>query len=293
MAPAWLPLVRRAAGARAAYVFSGLGYTWAAMCKYLSSLGSHAPGHSVVVRVLLCLQIIDLVDHSDPLLLLLLLLLPSGHQTNKKLTDVYMTANGAKAAKRAEQFKADGNAAFKAFKLDSAIELYSAAMAAAPTVPTYCANRSAALYEAGLYAESVSDVENAFSLQCDEALAAKLALRAARCALWLGTASKAQKWLQHSSLRADSAAGALAAQVKDVQAHADACSAVSKLQHTPQLLQLAAGGGPDAPGLLRAIARPLPPCLFVSGHDHVQSMFHGARLSLPAKAASQRHRCRP
>jgi tetratricopeptide (TPR) repeat protein len=59
--------------------------------------------------------------------------------------------------------KAQGNEAFKAFKFDEAIELYSAAIAAAPDDPVYCANRSAALFEAGCYAESLAAAEAALA----------------------------------------------------------------------------------------------------------------------------------
>ena len=58
---------------------------------------------------------------------------------------------GAEAA----HLKAAGNAAFKAFRLEKAIESYSAAMAITPGEPVYRANRSAALFEAGRYAECI------------------------------------------------------------------------------------------------------------------------------------------
>jgi Flp pilus assembly protein TadD len=55
---------------------------------------------------------------------------------------------------QAAGLKAKCNDAFKAFRLEDAIEAYSAAMAPAPHDPVYRANRSAALFEAGRYAEA-------------------------------------------------------------------------------------------------------------------------------------------
>jgi tetratricopeptide (TPR) repeat protein len=107
---------------------------------------------------------------------------------------------GAAAPQDPARLKAQGNEAFKAFKLDEAIELYSAAIAAAPNEPVYRGNRSAALFEAGRYAESLEDTEAAIAGNPDAALAAKLAIRAAKSALWLNETKVAQRWLAHGAL---------------------------------------------------------------------------------------------
>jgi tetratricopeptide (TPR) repeat protein len=70
---------------------------------------------------------------------------------------------GATGVPDAAQLRVQGDVAFKEFKLDQAIELYSAAMAAAPTEPLHRANRSAALFAAGRYAECTADIEAALA----------------------------------------------------------------------------------------------------------------------------------
>ena len=123
------------------------------------------------------------------------------------------------------QLKAEGNAAFQAFQLDKAIELYTAAIAAAPAEPIYRANRSAALFEAGQYTECTEDIRqvlraaSANATAVAPALAAKLAVRAARCALWQNQAASAAEWLCHEAL----GDGSCAEQVADVLADLDAC----------------------------------------------------------------------
>jgi tetratricopeptide (TPR) repeat protein len=114
--------------------------------------------------------------------------------------------------------KAEGNAAFKAFRLIEALEKYSAAIVAAPAEPVYRANRSAALYEVGRYAECIADVEGALELQLELTLAEKLMLRASRSALWLGDEDGAQHWLNQAISK-----GASGRQATDVAKFITAC----------------------------------------------------------------------
>ena len=117
--------------------------------------------------------------------------------------------------------KTAGNVAFKAFKLDAAIEHYSAAVAANPDEPVYLANRSAALFEAGQYVASMADIDAVLKQQPDTTLAPKLALRAARCAAWLNDVSAAEHWLAHIAVQ--NAPPALKTQADAVFKHVAAC----------------------------------------------------------------------
>jgi tetratricopeptide (TPR) repeat protein len=169
----------------------------------------------------------------------------------------------------AAQLKAQGNDAFKEFKLDQAIELYSAAMAGAPTEPVYCANRSAALFEAGRYAECIVDIEAALARDLPAGLASRLAIRAARAALWQNDFGSAEAWLAHRSLGAVEPPADLLAQVK-------ACINAEKASVDSALCSVAAGVDPDAPQLLRDRMCLERSELFASGHDDVRSMLEGA-----------------
>lgn len=188
------------------------------------------------------------------------------------------------SSRPAADLKEDGNAAFKAFKLERAVEFYSAAIAAAPGDAVYVANRSAALFEAGRYAEALADIKLALSQHLPPALASKLALRAARCAIWQLAPAQARTWLQHRALQAppEEVPQALAEQVAATE---QLCAAMKEAQdaaltETKQLKELAQGCGPGAPGLLRGRARTLPPMMFVNGQDSPHSLFAGAPASL-------------
>jgi tetratricopeptide (TPR) repeat protein len=174
----------------------------------------------------------------------------------------------------AAELKAVGNEAFKAFRLDEAVEDYSAAMAAAPDDPVFRSNRSAALFEAGRYTECIADVEGLFQSHPDTALAPKLALRAARSALWLQDVDAAERWLEHASLNADS----IRAQAEAVAAHVTAWrkGAASGVFSSSVLAAASAGSGADAPALLRGKVRSERGELYVCGHDPPVSMLAGA-----------------
>jgi hypothetical protein len=173
--------------------------------------------------------------------------------------------------------KLDGNRAFKAFRLEEAIELYSAALAAAPDEPVYISNRSAALFEAGRYAACVADVEAALACQPDSALTAKLALRAARAELWGDSTDRAAQWLAHPSL--ETSTGTAAEQRAEVTAHVQATRTLAERNAacSEELRAVAAGIDADAPGLLLFNARP---DVIVTGHDRTISMLAGAHSPL-------------
>jgi tetratricopeptide (TPR) repeat protein len=182
-------------------------------------------------------------------------------------------APGAPADQQETQYlKAQGNTAFKAYRLNEAIELYSAAMARAPADPIFCANRSAALYEQGKYTESLADIDTALSNHPQDALAGKLALRAARCALWLNDFDAAEQWLQHSSLRTNKDLRSYAARVSTQLQN---CKAAALQASTETLRALAAGCDYDAPGLLRDCIRILRPTMYPTGHDDPHSLLDG------------------
>ena len=182
----------------------------------------------------------------------------------------------ADRSSQADACKAKGNVAFKGFKLDDAIELYSKAVSHVPSNPVYISNRSAALYEAGRYAESLADIEIALSHSPEPALAIKLVLRAARCAMWLGQYDDAQAWLQHSAVQGDSCQQ----QMSPLRGQLRACA--QRGASAPQALAaLADGTDEDAPPLLRdGIINKLQ-AMFPSGHDSPHSLLRGA-LQLPS-----------
>ena len=172
--------------------------------------------------------------------------------------------------------KARGNDAFKAFKLDTAISLYSAAVAAAPAAAVYRSNRSAAYFEAGRYALALEDIEAALERDADDAMAAKLALRAARCAIWTADWDAGDTWLSHPAL-ADAAAHADARAA--VAAHLAACRAVEAQLAAPAAAargRLRPGNDADAPRYIRERVQDARLEMFVTGHDDPCSMLGGA-----------------
>lgn len=176
------------------------------------------------------------------------------------------------ASNDAEKLKQRGNTAFKSFKLDEAVELYSSAMALAPNTPVYASNRSAARFEAGKYAECLADIQAALAMQPEPALATKLALRAVRSALWLDQYSEAQAWLQHAALQGADAQ----AQVQLLQEQLQACKAFHAQCSSGDLRGLAGGGDTDAPLLLRDSIIGAKQAMFPSGHDKPRDLLDGA-----------------
>lgn len=170
-----------------------------------------------------------------------------------------------------DQLKINGNAAFKAFKLTEAIELYSSAVGIAPKEPIYLANRAAAHFEAGHYAECNDDVAAALELSPSAPLAAKLALRAARSSLWDGKASAARQWMMvFQALEQDEPA--LAAHSERLKADIDVCASVGRQANSSLVT--------DPLPLLRDTACPGDNrSLFASGHDKPRSMLAGALQS--------------
>lgn len=168
--------------------------------------------------------------------------------------------------------KAEGNEAFKAFKLDLAIELYSKAVAAAPHGAVYRSNRSAALFEAGRYAACLRDAEGAVALQPAPALEAKLALRAARCCLWLEDWDAADKWLAREVFKVEDCG----ATVRELQAQLAACRGTRGYERNAKLAAIAAGGDPDSMRLLRGKVQHERGVFFATGHDEARSMLEGA-----------------
>ena len=174
--------------------------------------------------------------------------------------------------KAAAQLKAEGNEAFKAFKLDKAVDLYSAAMSAAPNDAVYPANRSAALFEAGRYAESIADAELSLSLSPTPQLAAKLALRAARSALWQGDFDAAEDWLAHGALEESEDAS-----LEEVHAQVRACLQAASAPVGAALAAVAAGADRDAPAVTRdSVLLNRRGEMHATGHDSPRSMLEGA-----------------
>lgn len=220
----------------------------------------------------------------------------------KKKTGRAASKPGTAAQQRKEQprqtddpakLKADGNEAFKAFNLDLAIDLYSRAVAAAPHGAVYRSNRSAALFEAGRYAECLADIEAATALQPADALQAKLALRAARSCLWLRDFDAADQWLQREVFKVEDCS----ASVDDLKAHVAACRRTEGYESNAKLCALAAGTDADAMRLLRDKIQHERGVLFATGHDDPRSMLEGARALLrstsvlSSAALVQRLRC--
>ena len=221
----------------------------------------------------------------------------TGHQTRHapESSGRRLRAERAMAAAHAVQLKADGNAAFKAFELDRAVELYSAAIAAAPREPVFIANRSAALYESGRYAAALADVRLTLECGAGSALVQKLAMRAARCALWLDDVDTAERWLAHGSLTekgsdtgtaaaAAAVPAAMAAQIEAVADKVRACRAAGHVEAQRAAAARAAEvAGADAPALVRGGVRPERGEMFTSGHDPPVSMLAGVRRSRAAR----------
>ena len=112
----------------------------------------------------------------------------------------------------AARLKEDGNKAFADFRLLDAIQLYSRAIAATPGSAVLYGNRSAPLFEAGRYGEALEDIQTALDGGADTKLAAKLALRAARCALWTADLDTAEQWLKDPAIVVGSEAICIAAE---------------------------------------------------------------------------------
>lgn len=185
-----------------------------------------------------------------------------------------------------QQLKAQGNAAFKVFKLDEAIELYTRAIAAAPLEPVYSANRSAAFFEAGRYDECIKDVLAVLRMASKDAAAvpqplqAKLCLRAARSAMWQGHVAQASEWLSHEALRSDE----YAAQVATLTSEVRACETLQQQckKSSAALCAVAAGVDADAPRLVRDCVSFGEHCdTFPSGHDLATSALQGTLCLLP------------
>ena len=179
----------------------------------------------------------------------------------------------------AEQLKADGNGAFKAFKLQQAIDLHSQAVAAAPNEAVYLANRSAALFEAGEYAAALSDIERAFQLQPAASLASKLALRAAKCCIWQQHPGQASAWHEHEALNAQQ-------QPNDLIQLRELAAACAQAQGPEQPAQVHAEGEHPAPSLLKELIMPERPEMFTSGDDDARSMLAGAPVTSGLTAAT-------
>jgi tetratricopeptide (TPR) repeat protein len=185
--------------------------------------------------------------------------------------------------------KASGNAAFQELRLHHAIDLYTKAIQAAPSEAVYYANRSAALFEAGEYSRALVDIGSALQRSPDAVLAAKLALRAARCALWQGGYQAAQQWLDHTALNGTAAVDspeslqAVLDKVPEVARHVVAAerSVSDAEQHeaSAELQALARGTDASAPGLVRDLIAIYRGELYASSHDPPKSLLAGAKIS--------------
>ena len=107
-------------------------------------------------------------------------------------------------------------------------------------------------------------------------LAAKLALRAARAALWLDDVERAEGWLAHAVLTNERSTKPFAAVSQSARACRDGAAATSA-QSNAARSAVAAGGDADSISLLRARARPERNELFVSGHDVATSLLQGTQ----------------
>ena len=163
-----------------------------------------------------------------------------------------------------------------AFKLDEAMQRYTEAMQLDPEQPLYPANRSAALFEAGLYADSLADIEGAFERHPGATLGSKLALRACKCALWLCNYEQAQEWLQHDNvLLLSDGQNAISEQAQQLQALLQACRDSAKLR-SAALSSFDAQSDAEAPRLLRHFLRDERGGFFAFSHDHPKSLLAGA-----------------
>ena len=176
----------------------------------------------------------------------------------------------------AASLKERGNEAFKAFRLAEADALYSRSIDAAPDEAVYYANRSAALFEAGKYTEALDTIDQALSLEPAAGLAAKLCVRAARCALWTSEFDAAEHWLAHPAL-ADDAGGAAA---KEVAAHVAACRRAAEAGELGSGLHDAIHRVPeDIPRSTRDIVNTMRAELFIDGQDKPFSALGGMQPS--------------
>jgi tetratricopeptide (TPR) repeat protein len=104
--------------------------------------------------------------------------------------------------------KAIADAAYQSRNFKKAIKVYDDAMKLNPTNAALPSNLSAAQYEAGAYQACLSTIQTAFKFfsaaaqHLPPATAERMALRAARAALWLGKYDDALAWLAHEALEA-------------------------------------------------------------------------------------------
>ena len=176
--------------------------------------------------------------------------------------------------KPAADLKAQGNDAFKRGQLREAIDKYTAACKANPSEAIYPANLSAALYEAGRYKGSLLTIDKAMALNPEPKIAAKLALRAARCTLWLNTLESAETRLAHPALQQASDAEAISELKQSV-----AALAAPRHEASADAVR-AAWDSEDAPPLTRDLPVNEPPEVFLNGHDWAYSLLDGV-LTVP------------
>jgi len=142
--------------------------------------------------------------------------------------DIVPSANGMpKNAKESEKLREQGNKIFVKGILNNmtcidALKLYTKSIAFAPypseQLALGYANRSAVLFQLGLYLECIQDIDRALDLKYPDNLRAKLYLRKTECLMSLGNHSvedmlkEAQYWLDKMSLN-DTNRGKLAAKL--------------------------------------------------------------------------------
>ncbi|XP_011876680.1 PREDICTED: SET and MYND domain-containing protein 4-like [Vollenhovia emeryi] len=130
--------------------------------------------------------------------------------------DIVPNATGMpKNAKESEQLREQGNKVFVKGVLNNmtcidALKLYTKSIAFAPypseQLALGYANRSAVLFQLGLYLECIQDIDRALALNYPDNLRAKLYLRKTECLMILGNQSvediltEAQQWLDKMSL---------------------------------------------------------------------------------------------
>lgn len=130
--------------------------------------------------------------------------------------DIVPSATGMpKNAKESEKLREEGNKVFVKGVLNnmtciSALKLYAKSIAFAPypseQLALGYANRSAVLFQLGLYLECIQDIDRALALNYPDNLRAKLYLRKTECLMTLGNRSaedwlkEAQHWLDKMSL---------------------------------------------------------------------------------------------
>jgi len=99
---------------------------------------------------------------------------------------------GMTPSQRAEKYKTDGNAKFKAGEYQASADLYSKAIEQDSEEPSYYTNRAAALISLKRHALALSDCQRAAALQASAPQAKTLA-RLARCQIALGQIDDASR----------------------------------------------------------------------------------------------------